>query len=171
MTAPSPTIEDIQTRILSRISVDDNACWNWTGAHNSTGYGYWSEGLHKPSWRIHRLIWALVHNEDMPRSKSAKEVIDHICNNRSCLNPKHLQKITQQQNLRRYAGKDGTHIGYHVGNHTMTDEDIRLTYKKHPSGFISESKICRRCQNLHAQNHRLWRELRDVYLQSNSKVA
>lgn len=101
MYPPNLTIEQIQTKLLNRITVNDNGCWVWQGAKSKCGYGYWTEGLHRPMWRIHRLMWALTHNEAMPRTKQAMTVIDHICNNKLCFRPSHLQKISQRENVRR----------------------------------------------------------------------
>jgi hypothetical protein len=101
MYPPNITIEQIQTKLLNRISIDNNDCWVWQGAKSKSGYGYWTEGLHKPMWRVHRLMWALTHNEAMPRTKRAMIVIDHVCSNKLCFRPSHLQKISQRENVRR----------------------------------------------------------------------
>lgn len=101
MYAPELTIEQIQNKLLNRMAVNQDGCWVWQHAKSKSGYGYWAEGLHKPMWRIHRLMWGITHNESMPRTKQATEVIDHICNNKLCFRPSHLQKISQRENVRR----------------------------------------------------------------------
>ena len=149
MFAPPLTIEQLQTKILNR-TVDNSSCWEWSGAKSTAGYGYWSEGLHKPMWRVHRLIWALTHNEPMPRTKQAMTVIDHICNNKLCFRPSHLQKISQRENVRRNPKHDGTHYDYHQPTHDVKEGDLYL-YKTTKYGKYYR---CRPCFNEYCRNRR-----------------
>lgn len=69
-------------------------CWNWTGAINLNGYGHLT--LINGSARAHRVSYEIYVGE-IPSGL----VIDHLCSNRKCVNPAHLEPVTQEENMRR----------------------------------------------------------------------
>jgi hypothetical protein len=70
-------------------------CWNWTRSCRPTGYGQFnSAGVnHYP----HRYMW-----EMMIGPIPAGMTIDHLCWNKRCCNPKHMEVVTQSENSKRY---------------------------------------------------------------------
>lgn len=65
-------------------------CWIWQAA---AARGYGQIGFHWKVVRAHRFAYALAHGE------CANDLeIDHMCHNRRCVNPAHLQPVTHQQN-------------------------------------------------------------------------
>lgn len=70
-------------------------CWPWLGALTDDGYGRIrrDDGTKVGA---HRLAWLLTHGEI-----AEGLVIDHLCRNRTCCNPAHLEPVTNQTNLRR----------------------------------------------------------------------
>jgi hypothetical protein len=71
-------------------------CWTWTGAINSSGYGHaWSAGK---MVAVHRVAY-----ETLVGPIPAGLDIDHLCRNRACYNPTHLEPVTRQENARRGA--------------------------------------------------------------------
>jgi hypothetical protein len=80
-------------------------CWEWTGRKIWGGYGliYW----HSDQWLVHRVAYT-VFVGDIPD----KLQIDHLCRNRACIRPTHLEPVTHGENVRRgvrfrrtYAGR------------------------------------------------------------------
>lgn len=70
---------------------DADACWPWRGFTTIEGYGRFNRGF-----AAHRVAYTLI--------KGAIPVgltIDHLCGNRSCVNPAHLEAVTITENRRR----------------------------------------------------------------------
>lgn len=74
------------------------SCWQWTAGCTAQGYG----GFH-PRKNVlilaHRYAYEHTHGP-IPEGL----VIDHLCRNRKCCNPSHLEAVTNEENLRRGAG-------------------------------------------------------------------
>lgn len=80
-------------RFISKVK-KTKTCWIWTGSLNRQGYGQFYFN-HKQG-RAHR--YSFIHFKgEIPQDK----VIDHICNNPQCVNPKHLRAVTNKENVLR----------------------------------------------------------------------
>jgi hypothetical protein len=75
-------------------------CWNWTRYLDKDGYGKASWRFYK-THRAHRVAYFSLVG-DIPSGLQ----IDHLCRNRRCCNPHHLELVTLADNVRRgLAGK------------------------------------------------------------------
>lgn len=67
-------------------------CWNWNGSMYANGYGK----IGKAGYMAHRVAYELTKGsvpEDM--------ALDHLCRNRKCINPDHLEIVTLVENVMR----------------------------------------------------------------------
>jgi hypothetical protein len=135
---PSITLKDhtpAVERWKTQHEVDDSTgCWNWTGPiYKGQGHGFIQEGA-KKRHMAHRFVWEQIAG---PIPKGL--VLDHLCKNKRCVNPEHLEAVTQGVNAFR-GGTDG-------GN-------AAKTHCKHGHGFTPENTYirvngwrgCRACQ-------------------------
>ena len=72
-------------------------CWTWKGAADPDGYGHVNVGGVK--LRAHRVAFELTYGPI-----GAGLVIDHICRNRQCVRPEHLQAVTVRENNQNLVG-------------------------------------------------------------------
>ena len=71
-----------------------NECWEWTASTTGNGYGqFWINGKLTGA---HRVSYEMEYGP-IPDGLQ----IDHLCENKLCVRPSHLEAVTQQENLRR----------------------------------------------------------------------
>jgi len=87
-------------RFAEKIELGEDGCWLWM-ATTSGGYGHL--GVDGKTWQVHR--WAYEHFiGGLPPYEPGKSLeCDHLCQNRNCCNPWHLELVTGSENIRRGA--------------------------------------------------------------------
>lgn len=130
-------------RFLSKVEVQPNGCWHWTGTITEDGYGQFAvDGTNRLAHRVSYLHFVGEIPDDRPQ-------IDHQCHNRElatcpcgraclhrrCVNPYgHLEPATNAENGERGLNGNRTHC---INKHEFTPEN---TYTP-PSGG-RECRIC-----------------------------
>src|SRR5271166_3891905 len=74
---------------------DNSQCWQWRGFINHGGYGLYG----KFNRRAHRLAYRFLVGR-IPKGLT----IDHLCRNRACVNPAHMEPVTRGENVMRGTG-------------------------------------------------------------------
>lgn len=117
----------------------NSGCWLWLGAARSKRSRYGSHHHNGKQYLTHRLVYELLVGP-IP----AELQIDHLCRNRICCNPDHLEPVTIRTNLLRgetlaAANAAKTHC---LHGHPLSGENLYL----HPNG----GRICKECGRKHA---------------------
>ena len=131
-------------RFLDKIEFTVGGCWAWRGTISRKGYGmFWPTAVATPAHRYsyERLIG--------PIPKGLQ--IDHLCRNRSCVNPEHLEPVTAKENQLRspFDPAAKSHCKY---GHEYTPENTQVN----PRG----ARVCRACHRAALVRYRARKESR-----------
>lgn len=128
---------DVFTRFWAKVESDTNGdCWLWLGHRTDKGYGRMS--VDGRLVRVHRLAYEHFVGP-IPNGLQ----IDHLCRNRACVKPSHLEPVTNRENTLRgvnFIAQQArrTHC---INGHEFTPENTRPR-KDHPG------RDCRTCNYL-----------------------
>ena len=105
-----------------------NDCWEWQGANRGNGYGAMKLDEHVVS--AHRIAWTIMNGE-IPTSL----LVCHHCDNKTCVNPKHLFLGTQADNMRD---------AYRKGRITLPANRADTQFQKgerHPGSKLTDNVV------------------------------
>jgi len=121
-----------QEDILSKVFIDKGWCWNWTGYINEQGYGVARKsGI---GYLAHRVAYT-IFKEPIPEGYT----LDHLCRNKPCCNPDHLEVVTASENRRR--GRHQPLVTHCKYGHEYTPENIVYQTSKG-----RRTRFCRICR-------------------------
>ncbi len=126
---------------MAQFEVDEVGCWNWTGTCDRDGYGkIKGEPPERRTLAAHRVSYELLVG---PTS----ETIDHLCRNRRCVNPSHLEATSLRDNILRgesFSAKNARKT--HCDNgHLLSGENLRIR--------ADGSRRCRSCQKVYSARY------------------
>lgn len=113
----------VEERFWARVDRRGPAeCWEWQGPRHN-GYGSFYGGREARTVRTHRFAYELLAGP-VP----AGLVLDHLCRNRACCNPAHLEPVTNRENILRGEGFPGlrarqTHCKH---GHELSGDNLRI---------------------------------------------
>jgi len=122
-------------RFKNRIAVDPvTGCWNW---NLTTKNGYGESMIGGYATLAHRAVWIFLRGP-IPQGLD----LDHLCRNRGCVNPDHLEPVTRKVNLRRGFEARGCKNG-----HPYNVDDFSEVRR-------SNGTIERRCKICHCERNK-----------------
>jgi hypothetical protein len=137
-------------RFWDKAVVEPTGCWRWDASCNSKGYGLYSVGQ-GVLWLAHRAAFTALRGV-IPEGLQ----IDHLCRNKRCVNPDHLEAVTAQVNVQRASAapesiarvaarvEARTHCAQ---GHPLSGDNVRLV--KDRKGNVSrQCRICLRAHNV-----------------------
>lgn len=104
------------------------SCWEWQRGKHTAGYGFF-KGPDCGGY-AHRFSWQHF-NGPVPKGLD----LDHLCKNKPCVNPWHLEPVTRAENARRVYGATATHCAH---GHE------RALYERRSAGGYLRCKECAR---------------------------
>ena len=109
------------------------SCWIWLGAHGPMGHGNFQ--VNGKTYGAHRFSFLLAGH-----ALYKGKVLDHLCGDPRCVNPAHLQQVTQSVNVLRgnspfAINARKTHC---IHGHAFTSENTYI--------FLDGDRGCRACQ-------------------------
>jgi hypothetical protein len=132
-------------RLMKFVSPEPNSgCWLWTGAVHPLGYGgFYFRGKRWPAYRV---SYTLLRGE-IPAGLQ----LDHLCRTPACVNPDHLEPVTQGENQRRGVGFSGKNARKtHCPKGHPYDENNTLRHR------TTGARKCRQCNTESCRKRFAW---------------
>lgn len=114
-------------------------CWTWTAARTKGGYGTFGTG----SRLVHRISYELLVGP-IPEGLE----LDHLCRNRQCVRPEHLEPVTPKENQRRGFSVSGLNArkAHCDSGHEFNEANTHLTK--------NGARRCRACARERMRSYR-----------------
>ncbi len=122
-----------------KVDIKDNIddCWNWLAYIHYSGYGYFHNyRLSKSAMPAHRVAYMLSKGSIPGRLQ-----IQHLCNNRLCCNPNHLELGDDKKNMRYMVECNRQNINHKGENNPsskLKEDDVREIHTLYKEGFIQQ---------------------------------
>lgn len=134
--------KSVEERFFEKVDFSDD-CWTWTSWISTSGYGLIT--IKGKTVTAHR--WAY---ETLVRPIPEGLVIDHLCRNRLCVNPDHLEPVTNRENIMRGEGvaarrAQQTHC---MRGHEFTPENTYV----YRDGRARKCRACERVGGKHVES-------------------
>lgn len=114
-----------------------SGCWNWTATINNVGYGLFR--FNGKLGVAHRFSYE-YYNGKIPDNL----VVNHLCRNRRCVNPSHLEVVSKKENLL----KGITHLEKKIHCKNGHEYTLENTYVM-PNGH----RVCRICSKIRQKEY------------------
>jgi len=120
-----PKAKPVVDRFAAKIALTDTGCIEWLAGTNGIGYGIVHLGTEDGSRKTYAHRWSYEHhNGPIPDGLH----LDHLCRNTICVNPEHLEPVTQRENVLRGYGFPALNArkSHCVAGHPLTGDNLRV---------------------------------------------
>lgn len=145
----NPLFEIMKMRFFKYANIAEG-CWNWGAYVGPSGYG--DIGLGKRVLRAHRASWA-IHYGEIP----AGMWVLHKCDNRRCVNPKHLFVGTRYDNIADCVSKRRHNHGERCNLTKLTLRQVREIKISYESGSYTQRELGKKFNVDQSSIHRIVR--------------
>lgn len=150
------SIQQVQDRLAKSFEVKENGCWEWTTGKFNTGYGklsLWGRTKRGGQFMVHRIMYELIFG-----AIGKDRQIDHLCRERACVNPQHMEVVTKDENNIRGNSPSAIHARktHCPQGHPYSGNNLQIENK--PNG--KTMRRCRTCRN---------KQQRDKYLRMKAR--
>ena len=146
------TTRPLVDRLLEKIDIQEDGCWLWNAARDVAGYGRFrvATGTKTTALLAHRVVYE-VFVGPIPDGLTLDHVWARGCVHRHCVNPAHLEPVTNRENILRSESASAlsarrTHCDY---GHELTEDNV-YRMPAHPT-----ERYCRVCKR--ARDQEWWR--------------
>lgn len=138
--------QNLTKRLKSKIHINDNGCWCWTGAVFSKVNGKYAQIRMTSNEKKSCLRYAhRVSYEHFVGPVPEGKELDHLCRNTLCINPQHLEPVTHKENMLRRVDINKKYCKH---GHKMEDDNVYLN----PKG----ARECRTCRKISQKKFRAY---------------
>jgi hypothetical protein len=124
-------------RFWAKVAITDT-CWNWTATTDTRGYGQlWVDGRFE---RAHRYSYELLVGP-VPQGLE----LDHLCQNKGCVRPAHLEPVTHKLNTQRGIANRTSRRGMDHHNRRKTHCPQGHEYTPENTKWYRGGRACRAC--------------------------
>lgn len=113
-------------------------CWTWNAWHFQDGYPGFSIGYQ--NHRVNRVMYVIV-NGSIPEGRQ----INHGCDNKKCINPKHLHAGTQLSNMHEMAerGRKVVVVGEGLPQHKLNTKQVIEIRRRYALGDVTQTALAK----------------------------